>query len=1139
MKKNAFLWPILVGASFWGCNGDSNDLSFSIFADPVRLHAPGSVSFNLVRDDGKTLEDCDASWDFKDGVRLLGSTEVSHDYKTPGQYDVSIHLSCGALSQTDHVLIEVFDPVDLAISALEARPLDVSSDGKVTVSFMVSNESEIALQVPTYIDVYLTPSSDPEGYKASGADRIFRYTLESLPASGTDGAVSKLEFDIPMSASVRTGSYYLAAVVNPDHNIGELSDANNVTVTSQPITVRNQLTDGADFTPVGFTLSPSKTSVLSAATAQLRVLNLGSTTAEDFKYEIWIGTKDNAIDMIGATKIHEGTISGGMSGVEQQVRDIMVSVTPTVTDPGLYYFWVVLDSSNDIIERDEENNTMRSESPIQVTDESVLDADIMVSSVAFTPSSTSPGGSFTTTMNIYNQGNQQTGSFICTIFLSPDMSLEIDKDYIVGSTNIDDLLPKETQEISAIAESDTGIPQGEYWVFVLCDSSGVVNEANEDNNIYRSERQLVITGKSNVDLLFGQINLLEGSAASGGENLKMSVSLCNNGTTPAGPSQVAVTQKNLCNQSERELTRIRVDGLEANTCANLYINEPITCDFWCPSYQLNFQADAGRVVAESNENNNATEFSEIIDLNGADCVCSSDKYEPNDHLDQISPLKHVSDDLNLCLKETDLFLLDMSDGDSFEAHLHHDSSVDQLKMELLRGSEVAQSFETGDDLYLSGMQLRGLNDNPAYIRIKGSKPTSNNRYHLDLDTYGKAQGADLAISNLVIEKGALNTSSPQKVTATISNLGSEKVSGFYIDYYVSQSAAFDSSSWRISRQQVPSMATGSSATQNVSLILPEDLSGGTYYLIAKIDESTYTDVRPSNNITRTDAWKFEKKCSDSLDPNDSITHPKALDITDNHFAQQELTVCQTNPDFYAIDLKNGNALDITVTGKTSGDFDLYLYDVHGNVVDSSRTTSSTEKIHRDVIVGDQTLILEVRLLDNIYNAEETEYSMDIRISDAPAYMQCNSVFEPNNFLSSSWDLKSASSSGLTAEICPASDEDYYSIQLTEGERLQVGFETQSTLLRAALYNEENTFLAMLTNLPSQTFDYMAPSDGTYYVRVFINASSTSDLSYKLKYLGAEGNDMGVHSLKVSELNPYAGQNVIVSFVLTNHSSVEL
>ncbi len=1131
---------MLLAVLITGCGSESDDLTFSIFADPSRTHAPGDITFELTRDDGEPVTECSGKWDFGDGITLAGDYEASHHYRDAGKYKVSVALTCDDKKGKASTDVEVFGTVDLGVAAVEARPLDISTNGTLSVSFQVSNGANNALQIPTYIDIYLTPTASETAYLESGASRIFRHTLPSLPAAGNENSVQKIELDIPLDASIRTGAYYLSAVINPDHQIGEVSYANNVAFGTQAVTVRNQATDGADFVASRLQVSPPVTSILTSATAQFDIINQGSTTAETFRYEVWIGAKDNAENMDGATKIHESTIDGGMSGVEQSFKNILLSITPAISDPGLYYFWLVLDPNDAIVERDESNNTVRSSAPIQITNEPVLDADITVEKLTFAPTSTNPGGTFSATVDLYNQGSQPTGSFVCTIFLSNDMSLDIDKDSIVGSLNVDNLLPLSSQTMTGIMETDTGITPGKYWVYAFCDSSGVVSEANEDNNIQRSENQLVVTSDADIDLVFGPPQLESTSTLNDGNDISMSVMYCNKGSTSAGPSYVSVMRINRCDNTETEFSRILVEGMDAGHCENVYAKAPLVCDFWCPNYAFYFIADSTMIVDETEEKNNTKNLQEKITMSGDNCVCAGDKYEPNDRISEAALVRAVHDDLTLCPNDADLFQLDLVEGETTEIHLSHDHLKSPLELSMIRGSDVISSVSGSDDLYLTDLHAINTKQMPTYVKISGLTATDANRYHLDADIYSTITGIDLAASTLKIEDDALNASDNRRVSMILTNLGKSTSPSVSIGYYLSRTTQIDDSAWRLARQTVSPIPPNTTTAPAINLKLPADTEGGSYFLIAKVDdENEIKDARPSNNIVRTPLWKFERSCWDILDPNDTIETARTIPLKDGQFHQDELAVCQNNPDFYVIDMKNGYSLDITATTTGTGDFDLVLYDQNFNEIVSSRTGSATESIHRDAVIGDQKLYLQVFLLENIYNAKEAAYTLDIKTAKAPEWLSCNADFEPNDYPSSAYDLVKAAKSGKTLELCPSTDEDYYKIDLHEGDRLQLGFKTEATGLRAALYvGTEQRFLKLLTNPAAQGLDYTATEDNTYYLRIYTNVTNAPTMPYQLQWLGTEGVDMAVSNLKYAPEIPSAGSPITVDYDIHNRGSVE-
>ena len=1136
-RRACIITTLLAIICMSGCENESNDFGFSINADPSRTHAPGNIAFELVRDDGGDIRKCRGDWNFGDGVTLGGTHEATHTYQTAGVYTVSVELSCDNQKGQSTTVVEVYDTVDLTIGAIEARPLDVSTDGSLSVSLQISNEAPSALQVPTNVDLYLTPTQSPTAYLEPGAFRIYRHPVASLGAAGTESAIQKADLSIPMTSGISTGKYFVVAAINPDHAIGESTYDNNAAVSYQSITVRNQSTDGADFEPTAFTVSPETTSVLTSLGAQFKFNNLGSTTAETFHYEIWIGAKDNATNMEGAYKVHESTITGALAGNEKTIQDVLVSVTPAISEPGIYYLWLILDSANEIVERNENNNQMRSANPIRVTNEPVLDADISIQTVDFTPTTTTPGGTFTAKIGLLNQGSQRTGSFICSLFLSEDMSLDISRDHIVGTINVSDLLANGSREVTGIAEADVGIKPGEYWLYAFCDSSGIVSEGNEDNNIFRSEEQLIVAQTANIDLLFGPIALESGSAHNNGEPLQITAPLCNQGSTAAGPFKVSVSRTNLCDGEVKEFTRFDMDGIEANHCETLHVNEPLYCDFWCPSYQLSFTADATDLILERNKRNNTSQLAETINLAGDDCVCSADRFETNNSTATARTVKSVDDDLTLCRGDIDVFFPDITDGQSFLAFVDHDASLSPLKLELLRGAEVVQTYFGGDHLYIQEINVYNTNEAPIYLRVSGLHDSDANRYHLKLESFERVEGVDLAVDNLIIESGALSASEAKEVTLDIHNLGSQNAESFTIGYYISQTSEIDESAWRISRQTIAGLNGNTTTSQSISLILPTDMAGGAYHLIARVDDgSEIDDVRPQNNTIRSPEWIFARSCWDVLDPNESLETAHEITFSDNAFSHDNLTVCQTNPDFYAFDVQSGSSVDISVTNKGTGDYDLFLYDSDGNEIASARTTAVTETIHKDIIMGDQRLVLEVRLLDNIYNARETNYALSVKTGKAPSWLNCNDAFEPNDFLSRAYDLRSAAQSGKEAAICPSGDVDYYQIELTEGDRLQIGFSADSAVLRAALYNFEYKFISMLTNLSKQSFDYTATEAGTYYVRVFTNAQDASQLNYSILWLGVKGTDAAVSNLNILSDHLYAGQNVALSYEIHNQGT---
>ncbi len=1135
-KKVRIMIAAAMGIFYAGCgSADGEKASFSIYASPSRSHAPIEVSFELMRDDGSDVSACVGSWNFGDGVTLSGEAAPRHTYRTGGVYDVSAELACGDAKGHATAGVEIYDSVDLSVSGLQARPLNITTGGTLNVSVQVANSANVALGVPAYLDIYLTADGQTNTYQDGSSVHLYRQTVENLGKSGDDNCVKQLSIEIPIQSDIRTGAYYIAAVINGGRTIGETSYGNNSVVSGQTVTVLNDLTDGADFKALSLDISPAATSFLSSVTASFRFVNQGSSTDESFRYQIWMGAKDNGEDRSQGVLVHESTIEGGMANAEQSIQNVLIPIAPAVTEHGLYYFWLALNPDEAIRERDMSNNAIRSASPIRVADEDIADADIAVESVSISPSSGSVGGTFLTSIHVVNRGAQPTGSFVCTIFLSPDMSLDPDADIVAGSINIADLPAHSSEDAASIAEIDTGVSPGDYWVYVFCDSSGVVAEVEENNNIQRAADRLRVTGDADIDLVVGAAEYLSSASIRDGDAVSFSVKLCNKGKTDAGPSYISAFRINQCNNASSEAERRLISGLASNACETVTFTTPVACDFWCPNYQFKVTADVTDIVIETRKENNTATLPTIT-ASGPQCVCSGDAYEPNDLWGLAKTIGSVDEDLTLCSNDKDFFKLDVPKNGSYEAHLSHDSSASPLEIVLYHGTAAIASYHGADDLYIRESHYSSA-DGDVRILIKGVTPNDFNRYHLSTSIYSDAEGIDLAASSLTFD-GMLSAAESKKVMLKADNLGSEKTAPVKIGYYLSSDTSIGAASVRLAQRDLPALMPGASAEVAVDILLPGDIPGGYYYLIARIDdENTLDDVRPSNNETHSARMYFDKSCYDSLDPNDS-DNARELVFESGSIRYDDLAVCQSNADFYSFGVSHGDRLDISATAQTSGDFDIYLYDAAGNEIASSRTASPTETIHLDYILGDQTLILEVRQIENDYNANESKYSLFAEKQSAAQWLSCSNVFEPNNYASVAYELKSAATSGMTAEICPDSDEDYYRIALAEGDRLRLGFDASSSMLRAGLYRGMPLqFISLLTNLRSQSFDYTATESGDYYIRVFTNATAIDDKSYRLKWLGASGPDVGASNF-IAPARTQAGAEITVSFDIANSGDAD-
>lgn len=93
-----------------------------------------------------------------------------------------------------------------------------------------------------------------------------------------------------------------------------------------------------------------------------------------------------------------------------------------------------------------------------------------------------PGGSFNVTTAIRNNGSADAGAFNVSLFLSPDTTINPEKDILVGLGRIESLPAGKERMGDAVVPIDPSIKPGIYYFGLLADSSDEIKESNKENN---------------------------------------------------------------------------------------------------------------------------------------------------------------------------------------------------------------------------------------------------------------------------------------------------------------------------------------------------------------------------------------------------------------------------------------------------------------------------------------------------------------------------------------------------------------------------------------------------------------------------------------------------------------------------------
>lgn len=1117
--------------------------------NPAAGHAPVEVSFEVDFSRGDdALEDFEVVWDFGDGATVRDQLAPTHTYVRAGEYVATVtvtHRRSGATGSATEP-VDILPSAELTASGMQARPAQLVAGQNLQALFSLRNES-VAVEFPFSAVVFLTTDATPDADDLDEFAILSRTRLAGMPAAGEPGSVLDFNEELRVPESVPSGEYYVGVLIDADQQIGEVSEANNISLSAERVRISNPTTDGPDLVAVDVSVNPKRTRILSSARVDFAIENRGPATALGFGYAVYLSV-DEVFDEDLDTLLLEAQVEGLTRGGRLEVRDVVAPINPAITEPGDYFVFVVMDPRGTLTEIDETNNVTRGQTPILVTDEPILDADIVVTSFTVEPRSTYLGGSFEATIELVNQGSQPTGSFICSVYLSRDQVLRTEEDLVTSSVNIFDLPGDTQQTASAIVSVPAFYAAGDYWAFVFCDASGVVVEFDEDNNIQRFPEQMRIALNAQVDLEVSQVTIDPPSPVASGTAIEVSVQACNHGSTGSSPNtlRVLLSQDNAPDASDRVAFETTMPGIGPGECVPLTFTIDGTCTDWQESYQLLVVADVRNIISETNENNNVAVLPGSLVIEGEYCRCVADMHEPNNFPGvpaTLTPGTHTG--LSLCAGDADWFKVAVGAKDSLRVTLRHDPSRGELDVVLLDPSRtpLERSGASGDghetvDTWLVPSAGEYL------IQVVAASAGQVNIYDLDIEVIPPQQNVvDLAAVDVRTPSTQPELNTPWDIALALVNLGTEAVTTpVRVTLYLTQDTTIDPEvDVELDQFEVASIAGQQRIESTRSVIIPGDTASG-FWRIGAVADTTFAvaESDETNNGSVSPPFVVDTSCFDVLEPNDSPTAaveivPQSVDpATEPSFP--DLVVCKTNPDFYRIHALNGKQLRITATaGPVAGDFDLVLRNAAGDEVAAARTSAPTETLFLPLVVGDQDLFLEVLQVQSNFNSQRSQYALTVTMVDADPSLVCNALFEPNDSFATATSLIDAAATPEQNATCPETDRDTYRINLSAGTRIVVGLQTTSTKLRATLYDPNRLPVAGQTIFDPtlETIDYTAPFSGTYYVRVNPTAGAPRQIDYRLTLSGVAGVDLVPEELSVAPPTTSAGAQLQYSLAIAN------
>ncbi|MBR59024.1 MAG: hypothetical protein CMH54_13530 [Myxococcales bacterium] len=487
----------------------------------------------------------------------LGISVKNQGGDVPQDVEISVYLSTDEVLSPDSDILALthsMGPVDSG-DTLVVDPLDVVlpaeiPDGAYFIWVVVdpdekiseTNEENNSLLAPDFLsvsqqagvkpDLYVTDLNFGQGQSlSSGATlsfsfkisngglgdaqsfrfAVYRSTDQELDDSdvevtspdNTSIFVHKAGITLPIfrgftvTEDVPDGDYYLIAHVDPEEDVAETDETNNIIVSDSTFNITQVEPEGKDLALVSFEVPTYSTYLGGGVTLNLVLRNDGTEAISGAVAAAYF-SEDQSINPNVDILLDDFVLPVLTPGVEVE-QSLVVGISNTVPLFN-YYVGVILDPTNAVNELDETNNFGLSSHTVSV--EETATVDIRAESCSFDTPTVVAGETMQVDFSIKNVGASNSGGFDTWIVFSENASITVGQvnsgsDLVVHSLAIADLSGGETKELTEEFVVPLALPNGQttYHVGIIINPN---NSAGQDtfstDNVAVASGTVEVTG---------------------------------------------------------------------------------------------------------------------------------------------------------------------------------------------------------------------------------------------------------------------------------------------------------------------------------------------------------------------------------------------------------------------------------------------------------------------------------------------------------------------------------------------------------------------------------------------------------------------------------------------------------------------
>lgn len=1157
---------LLLGLSLQSaCSGcDENNASdksatvtiVSVEPEATYPNIPTAISFSLAP--GQNTQASELKWQvsYGDGQSSSGegtSSTVNYTYTQSGDYNITVRAlvgdqEVGSASRT----YQVFSPVDLAISGATGRPANARTGESISVEAKLENKIAGDVLTPFEVSAYLSPQAT---VTAEQLDTLIPLGTTRVEASEEGSPVlpssmsRQVQINATVPADLNSGDYYVVMVADSSGVVADEDPSNNLTVSANIVRVENVNQVLADLVVRDVVAAPDRAfPALSRVVRGYTVANTGGLDVFDVVVKTYVSVGDDTLDandtLINTSEPQD--VPARMSiNVPAQAFVLDQELVPPQGSELEVYIIVEAQPTNAQDEASKDNNVAAAAEPIVVSDQLVDGPDIAVREFNVTPESTFLDGTLTIQAKIANEGTIDINSFFCGLYLGKENRVNTDLDQRFSNITIPSLKSGEERVIDEAKEIPAIYDPGTYFIYIVCDPLGAIDETFRSNNQSIYPNPVRITDQADVDLYVDSLTVPK--TVTEGDMVTLTARICVSGTNPTGTTRANIyrTPGNRVDFNATPLQTITVPNINPGECEDVDIELTAACDQFRESYAWGITVDAADTLPELDEDNNARAGTDLMTVQGQYCACTEDSFEPNN---RAIDAKILPSDMNtsaaLCAAGTcDFYKFSLEARDSLIVRNDHDNARGALVTTLYDPSGLSAIDVSRATTSQEVATFLVPNAGDYIVSVCGQQTQTRNLYTLQPQIIKQAAGVDIVPRAL-----SFPTRDTYSIGATLStayklyNLGLSAAASFDVQIVLSSNNIIgDADDVVLKNTTIASLNAGGQRDVNESIVLPTNLADGTYYLgINANPTQALTEDDFTNNGLLGAPIKLVTQCFDALEPNDSIQDAREIQGSGSF---SNLIACTLADDYYKICAQDGQKITVTLNfNDMMGDLDLELFNQQLQGVASSANSSvDTEQVLVPYVNGAQCYYALVKLKSAMMNVENA-YTLDVAVQDVDPSLRCNAWGEPNDTFGTASSLLAASQL-QSLDRCPNTDTDYFYVDLQGGQRITLTAtkepSNQAGTLRLQLYNANQTPGPNQETAPDQPSaeirDFVAPVAGRYFAQVTVSGSARS-VKYKLSLTGLTGVDLTPQNPAIGPGAYSPNDQVRLAFDLTNLGS---